>query len=56
MKGRTTIRFEPEVYERLQTEATERMFTINWLVNRLVRDGLDRLVPIEDFQIARSPE
>lgn len=39
-----SIRFEDEVMDRLRNEATDRLVSINWLVNRLCDEGLDRLV------------
>lgn len=46
----TGVRFDPDVHERLVAAAEDRSVTINWLVNRLVREGLDRLIPVEEIR------
>lgn len=51
----TAIRFDPDVYERVAAEAEARTVSINWIVNRLVVEGLERIVPVEDMWLTRSP-
>lgn len=41
----TSIRFDNDVYHQLLEESEDRDLSINWIVNRLVREGLTRLVP-----------
>jgi hypothetical protein len=48
------IRFDPDVDDRLEREAEERMVSVNWIVNRLVREGLDRIVPLDEFKLTRD--
>lgn len=47
----TAIRFAPDLHGRLLTESTARDVSVNWLVNRLCAEALDRLVPIESFRL-----
>ena len=47
----TAIRFDPDVYDRLAAESEARMVSINWIVNRLVAEGLERIVPVEDMRL-----
>lgn len=30
------------------------MVSVNWIVNRLVREGLDRIVPLDEFKLTRD--
>ena len=47
----TAIRFDADVYDRLTAESEARMVSINWIVNRLVAEGLERIVPVEDMRL-----
>lgn len=49
----TAIRFVPEVHDRLVAAAEERDVSINWLVNRAVEQFLDRLIPVDEWEITR---
>lgn len=53
MKDRhnTAIRFDPDVYERLLAESLIREVSVNWIVNRLVREGLTRMVPADEMRL-----
>ena len=51
----TAIRFDPDVYDRLVAESEARMASINWVVNRLVAEGLDRIIPVEDMRLTAAP-
>lgn len=42
----TAIRFDPEVHAALLVAAADREVSLNWLVNRIVREGLTRLRPV----------
>ena len=44
MKTRT-IQFDEGVYSELTTAASERGVSINWMVNKLCEEGLNRLEP-----------
>lgn len=49
------VRLDPDVDARLEEAAAERMVSASWLVNRLVRDGLERLVPVDELRLTRPP-
>lgn len=42
---KTNMRMPMEMWERLNVEADARDLTVNWLVNRLLAEGLERLNP-----------
>lgn len=50
----TAIRFEADVREALEETAEELGVSINWLVTRLVREGLDR-IDLTRFTLVRPP-
>lgn len=50
----TAIRFDAEVYERLVSESEARMVSINWIVNRLVAEGMERMVPVDEMRLTRE--
>lgn len=50
----TCIRFDRDVHDRLVIEAETRMVSITWIVNQLVREGLERIVPADEFVLTRS--
>lgn len=53
----TAIRFEPELHRRLKATADELGVPVNWLVNRLVAEGLDAMLPIHEIRrLTRRPE
>ena len=39
----TAIRFPPDLHEALKETANEVGVGVNWLVNRFVREGLERM-------------
>lgn len=52
----TAIRFPPDTHARLKAAAEERDLSINWMVVKAVDEMLDRLIPVDEFRITRSPE
>lgn len=42
------VRIDPELNERLKHEARERGVSVNLLIDKALRDYLDRLLPIEE--------
>lgn len=50
------FRLDTELIERLQKEADARVVSMTWLVRRLLEEGLDRLVPVEEFSLTRRPD
>ncbi len=52
----TAIRFHPEVHERLHAEADAREVSLNWLVNRIISEGLERLVPLDEIRLMKPLE
>lgn len=47
-------RFEPELIARVRKEADARGVSQQWLITRLLNEGLDRLRPVEDFRLTRD--
>lgn len=48
------VRFDADVHERLVIESKARMVSRNWIINRLVREGLDRLIPADEVRLTRE--
>lgn len=48
-----SYRFPTELGERLQTEAEARGVPMNWLVEKLLGEGLDNLRPASEFTLTR---
>ncbi len=49
----TAIRFPEELHDELVRAAAERNLSVNFLVTEAVRDFLPRLIPAEEFTLAR---
>lgn len=49
----TAVRFEPEVHEALRETAEELCVSVNWLVTRLVEEGLRRM-DLTSFTLVRK--
>ncbi len=47
----TNVQFTQETKDRLKKEARKRAVSVNKLVELLVEDGLDCLIPVEELQI-----
>lgn len=52
----TTIRLPEHLHERLVEEAADRERSVAWMVSKLVEEGLERLIPAEEFSLTRRPE
>jgi hypothetical protein len=50
----TSLRLAPDVLDRLQTAADERGIGRNLLIEWLLADGLDRLIPVDELVLTRS--
>lgn len=50
----TAIRFEPPTYEALKETADELGVALNWLVNKLCEEGMERM-DLGAFSLVRSP-
>ena len=44
-----TIRVTPELKERIEQVAQERVVSVTWLFNRAMEDFLDRLIPLDEL-------
>lgn len=51
----TAIRFDTDTHDRLQKAAEDFGLPMVFLVNRAVRDYLDRLIDPADFRLTRDP-
>lgn len=50
----TTIRFAPDLHDRLVAAARERDLSANFLANRAVEEFLDRLIPVDELRFTRD--
>lgn len=51
----TQIRFPADLLSRLHEEAEARGVPVNWLVCKLVQEGLDDLIPASEMRLTRPP-
>lgn len=51
--GRLGLRVPPELHERLTAEAHARRLNLNYFVTKLLEEGLDRLIPADEFTLTR---
>lgn len=49
----TMIRLSEHLHQRLVIEAVERERSIAWMVSKLVEEGLERLIPVEEMTLTR---
>lgn len=49
----TAIRFDPQLHEALKETAAELQVGLNWLVNRLCEEGLERM-DLTGFTLVRD--
>lgn len=47
-------RLDPDLVDRLEAAATERVVSVRWIVERLLGEGLDSLIPVEEFSLTRG--
>ena len=46
-KKQVSVRLDEVIEKRLRYEAEQRTVSFNWLVNKLLREGVERLEPID---------
>ena len=51
----TAVRFPPDLHEALAETAEELTVSVNWLVNKLVAEGLDR-IDLSNVSLVRPRE
>lgn len=49
------IRIDPELWDRLSAEADARVLSRNFLIERLLAESIDRLLPVGEFFMTRRP-
>ncbi len=49
----TGMRLDKDVYEELKRASEERGVPVNWLAEQLLREGLARLVPVDEVRWTR---
>lgn len=54
MPYQPSVRLPPELMKRLEDAAQERMVSRNWLATRLLEEGLDRLIPLDEIRVLLS--
>lgn len=47
----TAVRFDADLHARVMAEAEARDVSMNWIINRLVREGLERMVPLTELRL-----
>lgn len=50
----TALRIDRDLHERIAAEADARGVSANWLIVRLVAEGLDRLIPVDELRMTRG--
>lgn len=55
VRTNTHLRIRPELLARLDDAARERVVGRNWLIVKLLEEGLDRLVPADELRLTRPP-
>lgn len=50
----TTLRLDRGLLDKIQAAADARDVGRNWLLSRLIEEGFDRLVPVEELTLLRS--
>ncbi len=50
----TGIRFPKDLLEQLKVAAADRDVSLNWLVVRLCKESMEKLIPEEDFRLVRD--
>ena len=50
----TTVAVEHATYQHLAKTAEERMVGIGYLANRLLVEGLERLVPVSELKLTKD--
>lgn len=48
------LRLDADLVERLRQEAEDRDVSVNWLVGKLLAEGLERLIPADEVQWTRG--
>lgn len=51
----TQLRFNPDLHARLTFAAEERGLALNFLVERLLTEALDDLIPASEFRLTKRP-
>jgi predicted HicB family RNase H-like nuclease len=49
------LRLDPDLHERIVAAAFARGLTFNWFCSHLLAEGLDRLIPADEFKLTREP-
>lgn len=50
----TALRIEPDLHARLRDEAAARDVSVNWLMERILREGIEALRPVDDRPLLRA--
>lgn len=51
-----SIRLDPELARQVAIAAAERVVSVNWLLERLITEGMERLAPVDEFRITHDTE
>jgi hypothetical protein len=49
----TNLRLPRSLHEKVKAAAQERGVAVNWLLTRLIMDGMDRLIPVDELTLVR---
>jgi len=50
----TALRLPVDLHDRIKAAAADRDVSTNWLMERLLADGVDRLIPVDELVLTRS--
>ena len=50
----TGIRLPPELHDQLMTIAEERDVSLNWVIVKLLTEGIEHVVPATEIRLTRS--
>lgn len=52
----TMVRLPEHLHERIVLEAAARERSIAWMVSKLVEEGLERLIPVDEVSLTRKAQ
>lgn len=52
-RSATCIRLPESLHDRIEAEAKSRGVPMNWLITRLLAEGVERLIPADEMRLTR---
>jgi hypothetical protein len=53
-QGHILLRLTPELKDQINREAALRGVSSTWLLRKLVEEGLERLIPLDEWKMTRD--